>query len=53
MTNNMHVFEEIEQYLKVQTAMQPGSPEMMAFLIIIPQGTILWWQGWAGVGKIQ
>ena len=37
MTNNMHVFEEIEQYLHVQTAMQPGSREMMAFLIQYPR----------------
>ena len=37
MTNNMHVFEEIEQYLSVQTAMQPGSREMMAFLIQYPR----------------
>jgi|RhiMetdeSRZDD1v2_1073273.scaffolds.fasta_scaffold13161_2 thiol-disulfide isomerase/thioredoxin len=37
MTNNMHAFEEIEQYLFVQTAMQPGSPEMMAFLIQYPR----------------
>jgi thiol-disulfide isomerase/thioredoxin len=37
MTNNMHVFEEIEQYLLVQTAMQPGSAEMMAFLIQYPR----------------
>lgn len=37
MTNNMHVFEEIEQYLAVQTAMQPGSPEMMAFIIQYPR----------------
>jgi thiol-disulfide isomerase/thioredoxin len=37
MTNNMHVFEEIEQYLAVQTAMQPGSSEMMAFLIKYPR----------------
>ncbi|HEX6431130.1 MAG TPA: hypothetical protein VF008_25745, partial [Niastella sp.] len=37
MTNNMHVFEEIEQYLTVQTAMKPGSPEMMAFLIKYPR----------------
>lgn len=37
MTNNIHVFEEIEQYLSVQTAMQPGSPEMMAFLIQYPR----------------
>jgi thiol-disulfide isomerase/thioredoxin len=37
MSNNMHVFEEIEQYLKVQTAMQPGSPEMMTFLIQYPR----------------
>lgn len=37
MANNMHVFEEIEQYLLVQTAMQPGSPEMMSFLIQYPR----------------
>jgi thiol-disulfide isomerase/thioredoxin len=35
--NQMHVFGEIEQYLAVQTAMRPGSPEMMAFLIKHPR----------------
>jgi thiol-disulfide isomerase/thioredoxin len=37
MANSMHVFDEIEQYLSVQTAMQPGSREMMAFLIKYPR----------------
>lgn len=35
--NQMHAFGEIEQYLAVQTAMRPGSPEMMAFLIKHPR----------------
>ena len=46
MTNNMHVFEEIEQYLSVQTAMKPGSREMMAFLIKYPRE--LYYGGRAG-----
>jgi thiol-disulfide isomerase/thioredoxin len=37
MANNMHVFEEMEQYLLVQTAMRPGSPELMAYIIKYPR----------------
>ena len=36
-TNHTHAFEEIEQYLSVQTAMRPGSREMMAFIIKYPR----------------
>jgi len=35
--NKIHSFEEIEQYLSVQTAMRPGSPEMMEFIIKYPR----------------
>ena len=35
--NKMHAFEQIEQYLSVQTAMRPGSPEMMEFIIQYPR----------------
>lgn len=35
--NKIHSFEEIEQYLSVQTAMHPGSPEMMGFIIKYPR----------------
>jgi tetratricopeptide (TPR) repeat protein len=35
--NHTQAFEEIEQYLSVQTAMRPGSPAMMAFIIKYPR----------------
>jgi len=37
MENKMHAFEAIEKYLQVQTAMRPGSPEMMAFILQYPR----------------
>jgi len=35
--NKMHAFEAIEKYLQVQTALRPGSSEMMAFILQYPR----------------